>query len=75
MNYIDINFNEVKGYTKLTEAQQKLFREIYRLHNSCQGTDYKADWTPTSVKAMKTYLKVTFKNGVWLHYLPDMTWF
>ncbi len=82
MNYIDIDFNKVKGFNELTPEQQKLFISTYRLHNSCQGTDYKKEWAPVSVKWIRdkekpqySYLKVIFKNGKWLHYTRRGDWY
>lgn len=82
MNYIEIDFNKVKGFDKLTQGQQELFIGIYKRHNSCQGNDYKKDWTPVSVKWVRdkenskySYLKVIFKNGDWLHYTQRGEWY
>lgn len=80
--YIDIDFNEVGGYKDLTQAQRELFKDTYRLHNSIAGTEYKEGWRPVRVNwvedkedARYSYLKVTFKNGGWLHYTQKMTWY
>lgn len=75
MNYIDIDFNTVKGYSSLSEPAKRLFERVYKVHNSCHGIDYKAEWVPVRVKEHRKYLEVHFKNGEWLHYLPDGTWF
>ena len=81
MNYVEIDFNKVKGFEKLTQKQQELFIGIYKKHNSCQGNDYKKDWAPVSVKWVKdnperySYLKVIFKNGDWLHYTQRGEWY
>ena len=67
---------KVKGFKKLTEQQQQFLERTNARHKAGVGTDYKDGWTPTSVKpigAGKT-LKVTFKNGDWLHYYSDGTW-
>jgi len=80
MNYIEIDFNKVKGFNKLTQEQQELFKSVYKLHNSCQGNDYKEKWIPILViwvkenSAKYSYLKVVFKNGEWLHYTQRKDW-
>lgn len=75
MNYIKINFNQVKGFEKLTPEQQELFKNTYRVHNSVHGSDYKEDWIPVPVKRENSYLKVVFRNGEWLHYTGKGTWY
>ena len=75
MNYIKIDFSKVKGYQNLSEPAKALFRRSYKVHNSVHGMDYKEDWIPKKVKEHKTYLEVHFKNGQWLHYLPNGTWY
>lgn len=75
MNYIEIDFNKVKGYEKLSERAKILFERVYKSHNAAQGLDYKKNWIPQSVKEHKTYLEVRFKGGEWLHYMPDGTWY
>ena len=80
--YIDIDFNEVEGYKDLTQAQQELFKDTYRLHNSIAGTEYKEGWRPLKVNWVEdeedtkySYLKVIFKNGKWLHYTQTKDWY
>lgn len=81
MNYIEIDFNKVKGFNKLTPEQQELFKSTYRVHNSVHGLDYKEEWVPVSVKwivenpTRYSYLKVVFRNGDWLHYTQSGTWY
>lgn len=81
MNYIEINFTNVKGFNELTKEQQKLFISTYKRHNSLVGTDYKAGWQPIKVAWVKekpskySYLKVDFKNGQWLHYTQKCDWY
>lgn len=81
MNYLEIDFNNVKGFNKLTSDQQGLFINTYKVHNSCHGLDYKADWAPISVEWIKRekgrqgYLKVIFRNGKWLHYTQKGDWY
>lgn len=75
MNYIKIDFNDVEGYDKLSDDAKKVFERVYKAHNSAQGNDYKEKYIPTSVKEHKDHLKVKFKNDVWLHYLPNGSWY
>lgn len=75
MNYIEIDFNEVKGYSKLSEGAKVLFRNIYKFHNTVVGTEYKKEWEPVEVEECEGYLRVVFRNGEWLHYLPNGTWY
>lgn len=82
MNFIQIDYTKVKGFTELTEEQQKLFIETYKVHNSVQGSDCKEAWTPISVKWVTnkiddrfSRLEVTFKNGEWLYYTKKHEWF
>lgn len=76
-SYVQIDCKKVKGYEKLSSEQQKLFVETYKIHNSIQGQDYKKEWIPVSISvdAENNHLRVMFKNGEWLYYLPDRTWY
>lgn len=74
MNYVEIDFNDVKGYNKLSQPAKNLFEWTYKSHNSGQGLDYKKDWIPIKVKERKTFIEVHFANGKWLHYFPGGTW-
>ncbi|MEY8416343.1 hypothetical protein AAK964_08575 [Tissierella praeacuta] len=74
MNYIEIDFNKVKGYNKLSEGAKKFFEMMYKKHNSVHGLDYKKNWLPSKVKEHKTYIEVHFNNGEWLHYYSNGTW-
>lgn len=81
MNYIEINYNEVDGFTLLTKEQQTLFISTYKRHNSGVGHEYKEDFTPVKVEWVKekpdlySYLKVTLQNGDWLHYTQKGEWY
>ena len=74
MNYIKIDFNKVKGYSRLSDPAKEIFKSIYKVHNSGQGLDYKEGWIPKEVEEYRKYLKVIFNNGKWLHYYPNGTW-
>ncbi len=78
INYIEIDFDKVKGFNNLTQEQQELFKSTYRVHNSVHGIDYKEEWIPVSVKWIEgkpSYLKVVFRNRDWLHYTLNGTWY
>jgi len=81
VNYIEINFNDVKGFDKLTPVQQSLFIDTYKKHNSLVGSEYKEEWQPVKVAWVEespsrySYLKVEFKNGDWLHYTQKGDWY
>lgn len=73
--YVEINFDKVKGFDKLSDNAKALFKWLYKKHNAAQGLDYKIRWIPKSVKEHKTHLEVRFKDTDWLHYMPDGTWY
>lgn len=73
-NYLEINFEDVKGYKDLTEEEKKLFKNVYKLHNSVIGADYKEGYKPVKVKAEGNKLRVDFTNGEYLYYYKDETW-
>lgn len=73
INYLKIDFNKVKGYSKLSKQAKQAFEIIYKKHS--QGLDNKEDWSPVKVIQRDTHLEVHFKNGEWLHYLPNGTWY
>ena len=74
MNYREIEFTKVKGFNNLSDEAKELFIMTYKLHNTIQGIDYKEDYKPVEVIQEGVLLRVTFKNGVWLHYYPNGTW-
>lgn len=74
-DYIEIDFQKVKGFSKLSEDAKKLFIATYQKHNDCFGFDNKEDWVPVKVVEHKKYLEVHFKNGNWLHYTVHGTWY
>ena len=81
MSYVEIDFNAVEGFNKLTPEQQSLFIDTYKKHNSLVGSEYKEEWQPVKVAWVKespsrySYLKVEFKNGDWLHYTQKGDWY
>ncbi len=74
MNYIEIDFDRVKGYNKLSTNAKKFFQQMYIKHNSAHGLEYKKNWIPVSVKEHRQYLEVHFSNNEWLHYYNNGTW-
>ncbi len=80
MDNTKADITKITGFKKLASWQQKLFRDIHKLHNSMIGSN-KEDY-PVSVKWIKdkkeprhSYLKVVFKNGEWLHYTLQGNWY
>lgn len=74
MNYRDIEFENIRGYKKLSPVAKKHFETIYKMHNSIVGLEYKEDWEPIKIIEHKNWIEVHFKNGKWLHYYYDGTW-
>lgn len=70
-----MELEKVRGFKNLTEEKQKLFERVFYKHQTSLGDEAKVDYTPISVKWEKTYLKVTFKNGSWLHYTRTGSWY
>lgn len=75
MSYLEINFEKVKGYKKLSEPAKEVLQRVYKIHNAQQGKDCKQDWIPKRVKEFSSHLIVHFINGEWLHYLPNGLWY
>jgi hypothetical protein len=72
--FVEIDFNKVKGFEKLSESAKKLFQHMYKRHNAAQGLDYKIRWLPKSVKEHKDHLEVHFSGKDWLHWRPNGEW-
>lgn len=70
-----VNTEKIKGFNNLTQEQQRLLIRTNAKHKAGVGTDYKEGWTPVEVSPLGKNLKVTFKNGEWLHYAPNGTWY
>lgn len=67
---------EIKGFTKLTNHQKNFFNSTLKKHQSILGDSLKERYTPVMVKALTpNSVKVTFKNGDWLHYTSNHEWF
>lgn len=68
----------VKGFKNLTPEQQNLLIATNTKHKAGVGTEYKDGLTPVKVVPMspvRNKIKVWFKNGSWLYYLPDGSWY
>lgn len=63
---------KIKGFLSLSKEQQQLFLRVHAAHQKV--VEDKAKWQPTSVRAQKNYIKVTFANGERLHYEPFCKW-
>ena len=63
----------IKGFNELSTYAQRLFKETNQKH--LEAVEDKASWTPIKVKEHQNHIGVHFKNGTWLHYLPDGTWY
>lgn len=70
-----MNYENVKGFKKLSEEQRQLLISTHKRHLAAVGNDYKLGYTPIDVKAAGRKLIVHFKNGEWLHYAADGTWY
>lgn len=73
MESINMNYQDIKGYSKLSHVARKVFEEVDRKHTL--SVEDKAAWTPIRVKERETHIEVHFKNGKWLHYMPNRTWY
>ncbi len=64
---------KIKGFKKLTKEQQELFASTYAEHLA--SVENKERWEAVSVTWEGNYLKVTFRNGEWLHYTKSGLWY
>lgn len=67
----------VKGFKRLTADEQELLIMVNRKHKSGVGVEYKDGYTPVEVTPLPFRLgvRVRFKNGIWLHYGTDGSWY
>lgn len=70
-----MEFESIKGYSKLTIAQQLIFQDVLKSHQASMSRIVREGYTPVSVEWMGTFFKVKFKNGIWLHYTPTGEWY
>lgn len=70
---MNIDYLKVKGYERLSAAARKVFHHVDKLHTN--AVEDKAAWTPVKVKEHRDHIEVHFKNGKWLHYLPNGRWY
>jgi len=75
MKIDSLDFESIEGYSKLSLIATKVFERVYKLHSASLGKTLKDDYRPVKVKERNTHLEVYFKNGQWLHYLPNGTWY
>lgn len=68
-----MGLEKIKGFRNLTKEQQKLFVSTYTEHLA--SIENKESWQAVSVTWEGSYLKVTFKNGEWLHYTKSGEWY
>lgn len=68
-----MNVEKVSGYSRLATDDQKVLKTVYAKHMAC--IEDKSLWELKSVTATERYLKVTFKNGDWLHYTRSGNWY
>lgn len=66
----------IKGIEKLTKEQVEHMKKVNELHTDCVGLEYKE-----GMEIVETWIDerenvcVRLKNGNWLHYLKDNTWY
>ena len=65
----------VKGFKNLTPEQQNLLIATNTKHKAGVGTEYKDGLTPVKVVPDYNRLRVWFKNGIWLYYTKDGSWY
>lgn len=64
---------KIKGFKKLTKEHQELFASTYKEHLA--SVENKESWQAVSVTWEGSYLRVTFRNGEWLHYTKLGEWY
>lgn len=79
MNITD--FSKVKGFSKLTEQEQKLFIRVYKSHLAAMGTEMRKKYLPENLKSIKwvpkeNCLHVYWKGKTcWFHYDTRGCWY
>ncbi len=74
MAHLAVDWDKVKGFSKLSDHGKEVFKRVYKRHNAVHGYEQKKNWIPVKVAPRSNWLKVTFANGEWLHYYPNNTW-
>lgn len=69
----EMSLKDVRGYQRLKKWQQEILEKVYKKHMNV--VENKENWQIKSVMWDKTYLKVRFMNGEWLHYTVDGYWY
>jgi len=70
-----MNYENIKGFNKLTLEQQQNFIATHKRHLAAVGNDYKLGYTPMGIKPAGKSLMVKFQNGEWLHYTASGEWY
>ena len=76
-----VTFNHVKGFSKLTAEQKKLFRRVYYSHLKMMGTEARKKYLPDQLKEIKwvqkeNCLHVFWKGKTdWFHYDTRGCWY
>lgn len=68
-----MDLKNVKGYKRLTKGQQELLERVYEKH--MREVEDESKWEIKSVIWERSYLRVSFKNGEWLHYSINGNWY
>ena len=78
---ITVDFSNVKGFSKLTEEQQKLFIRVYNGHLKAMGNEARKKYLPEQLKEIKwvkneNCLHVFWKGKTdWFHYDTRGCWY
>lgn len=67
------NADQISGFSNLSEHNKQLFTTF--LKNFYAAWEYPERWIPKKVSYAGEYLRVDFKNGIWLHVLDVNTWY
>ncbi|WP_156876084.1 hypothetical protein [Clostridium kluyveri] len=64
---------EVKGFSKLNDADKELFKRFCK--RFYDAWEYPKEHAPVKIQRVKDYLKVTLKDGMWLHITKNCEWY
>ena len=68
------NAEEVKGFNKLSDADKELFKKF--CERFYRAWEYPEEHAPVKIEKMDSrYLKVTLKDGMWLHITKNCEWY
>ncbi len=74
VNALEIDLQQVSGYSRLSECAKAMFEKIYIKHINACGIEAKLKYVPKRVTEHKDHLKVYMVSGDWFHYYPNGTW-